>query len=139
MIRFLTRRGTLRLQGRITEAEGSTPYLGSINQLLLNLRECPAYQIDKNHSHCGLRTGLLVRLNHVHPILVLADQVGICQACWQTKKLEHSWQGKPTKLWRFIHGLAMPKFHSKISECGYNHDLAKTMFTAEQRDWSTEK
>ncbi|KAI9838073.1 MAG: hypothetical protein M1819_006228 [Sarea resinae] len=63
MIRFFTRVGTLRLQGTIFDTQGPQYYPGDIKTLLKTLRQCPSYQINPNHAHCGLRTRIEPVLN----------------------------------------------------------------------------
>jgi len=40
-------------------------YSGDIEYLVGLLRQCPAYQIDANHGHCGLRTKILPALDFI--------------------------------------------------------------------------
>lgn len=40
-------------------------YHGDIENLIGLLRQCPSYQINQHHSHCGLRTKLLPALDHI--------------------------------------------------------------------------
>lgn len=43
--------------------------MGDVDQLIGVLRQCPSYQIDKNHTHCGLRTRILPALDYVRGCL----------------------------------------------------------------------
>ena len=44
-------------------------YTGDIENLLGLLRQCPSYQIDKNHAHCGLRSKILPALDYIKDVL----------------------------------------------------------------------
>lgn len=134
MLRFFTRKGTLRLQSLISESvnEAAPSYTGSINALIASLRDCPSYQIDENHSHCGLRTKFMPLLDYVTAVLTPADQVSVCMPCWRKHKNEHSWQESTIKEWRFKDKLP----HAIVNECGSRHDVGQNMFAAETRDWT---
>ena len=71
MIKFLTKKGLLSL----VSFQATSPYdpdyvwpeayQGDIELLIGILRQCPTYQIDSNHGHCGLRTKLLPALDFI--------------------------------------------------------------------------
>jgi len=71
MIKFLTKRNCLHLiplQAVSPEDEDyiwPEAYMGDVEQLIGVLRQCPSYQIDKNHTHCGLRTRILPCLDYI--------------------------------------------------------------------------
>jgi len=71
MIKFLTKKDLLTLvpfqSASPYDAEYIWPeaYSGDIENLMVALRQCPSYQIDKNHSHCGFRTKLLPALDYI--------------------------------------------------------------------------
>ena len=135
MLRFFTRKGTLRLQSLISESanEYAPSYSGSITSLLASLRECPSYQIDQNHSHCGLRTKFMPLLDHVIAMLASEEQISVCMPCWRKHKSEHSWQESTIKEWRFR---GESSGHATVYECGSRHGLGRNMFTAERREWT---
>ena len=104
--------------------EEAESYTGSINDVIARLRECPSYQIDENHSHCGLRTRLL-------PILDRLDlgQVAMCLACWDEDRVKESWVESPgQESWEF-------RKRDRATGCQEHRD-AKAMFTAGKRDWT---
>jgi len=135
MLRFFTRKGTVRLQSLISETtnEYTPSYSGSISALLASLRDCPTYQIDGHHSHCGLRTRFMPPLDHVTAMLASAEQVSVCMSCWRKHRSEHSWQERTLKVWHFRSDLS---WLAIASECGSRHNLGRDMFTAEKRDWT---
>lgn len=131
MVRFFTRKGTLRLQGLLTCQEEAQPWPGSICYILAALRQCPSYQIDQNHTHCGLRTRLLPILDQLEK---LCSQAGVCHRCWKSDRKEHSWSENPSGgEWRFNIAHA---FGRAGSTCRRDHLAAKGMFTAEERAWT---
>jgi hypothetical protein len=71
MVKFLTKKGLLSLvpfqafSPNDPEYIWPEAYTGDIDYLIGLLRQCPSYQIDKHHSHCGLRTKLLPALDYI--------------------------------------------------------------------------
>jgi len=135
MLRFFIRKGTVRIQSLISEStnEYTPSYCGSITTLLASLRDCPSYQIDEHHSHCGLRTKFMPLLDHLTTMLASAEQISVCMSCWRKHKSEHSWQESTIKEWRFRGELPG---HAIVNECGSRHDIGRNMFTAERREWA---
>lgn len=103
-------------------------YTGSLDQLASLLRQIPTYQIDKNHFHCGPRSRLEPALVLLRPL----SNAGICLSCWRNNRAEDSWLENPTgRKWYF----GMPKSKKCFDEC-QDHQSAKVMYTAEERDWT---
>lgn len=130
MIKFFCRKGTLRIESVFDPApEELEPYSGNLNDIISKLKECPSYQIDKNHTHCGLRTRLLPILEGPRtpqPSL----QVGLCFACWKEDKSKESWLENPSgNTWINAGG----RFSGKGCR---NHRETKAMYTAVKRDWT---
>ena len=77
MVKFFMRVGTLQLQGSLTpdKKTSNNAYEGDLYALLDKLRRVPEYQIDRFHTHCGIRTRLVPLLDLVQECLGL---VGIC-------------------------------------------------------------
>ncbi len=71
MVKFLTKKGLLSLvpfqavSPEDPEYIWPEAYTGDIELLIGVLRQCPSYQIDHNHGHCGLRTRLLPALDYI--------------------------------------------------------------------------
>jgi len=128
MVRFLSRIGTLRLQGVILDdTDPPAPFEGDINLLIDNLRQVPEYQIDRNHAHCGLRT----RITPILDILLeCLHHVGICSECWSQARVEHAWmENKRPLTWR-RQDLRLRAGHKEL------HAHIRALFTATERDWS---
>ncbi|KAF2423753.1 hypothetical protein EJ08DRAFT_421357 [Tothia fuscella] len=141
MVRFFTRINTLRLEGSLCIGEEAEPFYGGIERLLELLRQCTSYQIDKNHSHCGLRTRLMPLLNQLEPFLLVGNMVdvGICGACWQAHRRRYAWsEAKRPVLWRSpvvssTSGRAIGVAGSEA--CLAFHLKVRDMFTATTKDW----
>ena len=116
MLRFLTRIDVLRIQGSIfpnsspSSSHESLPasYTGEIDALFSSLRQCPSYQIDTNHTHCGMRTRLLPALE---PLRVWRDtELGICPSCWKADRAGYRWyEGEATGEWYPMAGSDLPE------------------------------
>ncbi len=131
MIRFFTRMGTIRMQGLIyDDSEPAEPYKGDIQQLLENLRQCPSYQIDRNHSHCGLRARMLPALMCIQRWINYDAR--ICGLSWERSRDTYAWTNyEKVAKWRFDR---MP--NCTQSSCNIIHQGSREMFTAKERDWT---
>ncbi|QSZ35015.1 hypothetical protein DSL72_007877 [Monilinia vaccinii-corymbosi] len=95
MVKFLTKKNLLSLipfqavSPEDPEFIWPEAYTGDIEQLLTLLRQCPSYQIDKNHGHCGLRSKLLPALDYIKDCL--DGGVGIKVQLWKTERSTQTW------------------------------------------------
>jgi hypothetical protein len=157
MIKFLTKKGLLSLiPFQATSPEDSDyiwpePYAGDIENLIGLLRQCPSYQIDKNHGHCGLRSKILPPLDYIRDCIDTG--VGIKVMRWRSDRAAHTWiapeptTGKGRK--PFIVGgednmktfdFTKSKSAMEMGANSFNVDQsAKSMFTAEKWIWTPEK
>lgn len=141
MVRFFHRLDLLPLTGSVLSATEPTRYQGDIDRLVDSLRQCPEYQVDGNHKHCGLRERLLPLLEVVQNHLALDVNnldIGICLDCWQARRHEYSWsEAKRPVAWsrqslqRGSSGRARAG-----SLCLTRHLVVRDMFTAVERDWT---
>ncbi|MCJ1295564.1 hypothetical protein MMC34_007127 [Xylographa carneopallida] len=137
MIRFFSRKGTLDLQSQIVEHDYSLAYPGSIDQLLISLKECPAYQIDSNHKHCGLRTKLIPALESMQWTYQQAGQIGVCLSCWRRDRLRVSWHESPAGgKWQHVSAHVIRKSNAP---CGFDHRATMLMCMADSREWDLER
>ncbi|KAL8657310.1 MAG: hypothetical protein Q9226_002044 [Calogaya cf. arnoldii] len=127
MVRFFTRKGTLRLQSVMCGTyQDSEPFQGHLLKLVQSLKECPSYQLDGFHRHCGLRTRFIPRLEAVDPW----SHVGLCLHCWKKERSEYSWVESPNKEdWWYAVNKPMPR-------CGHGRLKAKDMYTSPCQDWT---
>ena len=126
MVKFFLRKGTLEIQNIYADHDGRE-YEGDITELIAQLKECPTYQVDNNHSHCGVRQRMAPLLYW----LMLKEHVGICLRCWNYDRLEESWLEKPTG-GKWTNPTEDPKRRSKCEE----HKATKAMYTAAERNWT---
>ncbi|TKA36778.1 hypothetical protein B0A54_11648 [Friedmanniomyces endolithicus] len=130
MVRFFARSGTLKLQGGLVDnSDPPEPFPGDVTFLLDTLRQVPEYQIDRHHSHCGIRTRLLPLLDLVAQCL---PYFGVCAACWADARVQYAWvDSKRPLLWK------RQDFVPRVHGHGNRHADLRAMFTATERDWGS--
>lgn len=141
MIRFFHRLDLFPLTGSIMNADGPVQYQSDIDRLIDTLRQCPEYQIDQNHKHCGLRERLLPLLSMIqnHLSLDVNDlDIGICLDCWQARRQEYSWaEAKRPPIWSRPMTWRSSGVRARgASLCLTRHLSVRDMFTAVTRDWT---
>ncbi|KAF2461832.1 hypothetical protein BDY21DRAFT_1738 [Lineolata rhizophorae] len=143
MVRYFCKIGTLRLQGTIFNDQFPEQYSGDIGRLLDSLRQCPNYQIDQNHQHCGLRTRLVPLLDLIQSLLSLgarSPEPGICAECWAHRRKEYAWKtAKRPLLWSFTANQNKLRLAHQARDCFEGHLAVRDMFTATERDWTGTK
>lgn len=139
MVRFYLRAGTLRLENTIagfppssstSDPSGAAAYDGDIHLLLDRLKQIPEYQVDRNHSHCGIRTRLVPFVDLVSAAML---QAGICGDCWTEDRHAHAWLGvkRPLKWRKQGDGVVL-----RSQEHGRRHASVREFFLAVEKDWS---
>lgn len=132
MVRFFLRVGTLRLENIIigASADPRAPYDGDIQMLLDRLKQIPEYQVDRNHSHCGIRTRLVP---YADLILASLLQVGTCGECWAEDRHAHSWLGakRPLKWRKQADGVIL-----RAQDHARRHASVRDFLMATEKDWS---
>ncbi|KAF2726366.1 hypothetical protein K431DRAFT_335754 [Polychaeton citri CBS 116435] len=132
MVRFFHRISTLSIKATIVCGEDSedlepSTYEGDLNLLIDSFRQIPEYQIDANHSHCGIRTRILPLLDLVQECLYY---LGICGRCWKEDRAGYAWMGaKKPLVWQAV------KFRPKADGCQHRHLPIRDMFLATERKW----
>lgn len=129
MIRFFTRKGMLSMQNTFGTFQAAPQYIGNMDDLLSSLRQCPTYQIDQNHFHCGPRSRLEPALASIGPTL---SRSGICLHCWRHRRNEESWGENPTGGKWYLGMARLPK----ASQDCHDHRSIKAMCTADERNWT---
>lgn len=95
MIKFLSKKGLLMLMPFQTASLEETdyvwpePYTSDIEHLIGLLRQCPPYQIDYNHHHCGLRVRILPALDYIKDCLDTG--IGINPMRWKSDRAAQTW------------------------------------------------
>lgn len=108
MTRFFSRIGSLRPQSIIYPSGTSLnpePHQGNISDLITAMRQCPSYQIDRNHAHCGIRTRLIPALDPIQGLI--ATEAGICRSCWRDDRGVYRWgENEEVRVWSPENGWA---------------------------------
>ncbi|KAI1438963.1 hypothetical protein GGR50DRAFT_214248 [Xylaria sp. CBS 124048] len=150
MFKFLTNKGLLFLvdfsPSSLDAVSAADPALLSVDAILTALRQCPAYQIDKNHTNCGLRTRLLPILDFIQALLS-ANSVPISRAAWKSNRVACAWMpaetkasggdddGKPFRFTRSLAGDQRLRFEDALGA----DKFARDVFTATSWDWTAEE
>jgi hypothetical protein len=136
MVRFFNKRELLNVQSSIDGQDWRGSYNGNLPSLLKLLRQCPTYQIDSNHAHCGIRTLLVPRAEYLESWVVDPLHVGICLRCWRSTRHESSWLDNPSQEpWRWTQRSFL---NSSTPHCDRQHKAMRDVFTAGEKDWSPE-
>ena len=138
-VRFLARKDLLRLESSLHQPSSETPFCDSIESLIETLRNCPSYQIDGNHTHCGPRKMLLQGLSVIEAYLTRGDGPGICLDCWYSpSSQDRSWAVvKPLPIWSLETGgrhIGATHKHGSPST-----DHAREFFTAVEKTWTSKQ
>ncbi|KAK5662843.1 hypothetical protein OQA88_6254 [Cercophora sp. LCS_1] len=115
-----------------------------INHIISALRQCPSYQIDKNHTNCGWRTRLLPILDYIKGMMS-SSSIAISGPAWKKNRDTTSWfpgdekdAKKDEKIFRFTRSVLGDQRLRFEGAMGTNR-LAKALFTADEWDWSPEE
>ncbi|KAL2759879.1 hypothetical protein ACRALDRAFT_2038641 [Sodiomyces alcalophilus JCM 7366] len=125
-----------------TTAETATMIVSGqvdIDDLLATLRQSPAYQVDKNHTNCGLRTRLEPIVDYVQAMLS-SNVVSVSHAEWSRNRAACSWaaaDGTERRTFVFTRSLA---FDQRLRYEGalYADKMARELFTADAWNWTPE-
>ena len=130
MVRFFTKTGMLQLQGAVFDtSEPPPPYSGDIITLIETLRQVPEYQIDRNHTHCGIRTRLMPLLDMLQESLY---RIGICAHCWAEDRPAYAWiDAKRPLVWKKTDFRLIGQGH------GNRHADVRGLFIATERYWAS--
>ncbi|KAI0885375.1 uncharacterized protein GGS22DRAFT_142957 [Annulohypoxylon maeteangense] len=115
-----------------------------IETVISTLRQCPSYQIDKNHTNCGLRTRILSILDFIHGLLS-ANSIPINRTLWKANRQSVAWlpsegesktpaESKPFHFTRSLAGDQRLRFENALGA----EKFAKDVFTASSWDWTAE-
>ncbi|KAI9051427.1 hypothetical protein LZ554_004473 [Drepanopeziza brunnea f. sp. 'monogermtubi'] len=163
MIKFLTKKDLLSL----VSFQAASPYdadyiwpeayIGDIELLINILRQCPQYQIDSNHGHCGLRTKILPALDFIRTCIDTGLGIRLSRSksggplfeSWippQEVKKKAVWvgseneevdvAGEKPKVWNF--GL-QGRVNMGLGAGGEVDRSPRGLFTSEKWNWVTEQ
>ncbi|GAP88603.1 putative hydroxyproline-rich glyco protein [Rosellinia necatrix] len=157
MFKFLTNKGLLRLvdfspasvDDALLAADADADAPPPVDALLAALRQCPGYQIDKNHTNCGLRTRMLPALDFVQALLS-AGSIPVSQAAWKGNRAAHAWmppgreqlqqlqqQHENERPFGFTRSLAADQRLRFENNMGADK-FARDVFTASSWDWTAD-
>lgn len=144
MVRFLRKINSLELAGTLlpvvsdAEDELQAAYDGDVANIIDSMRQCPEYQIDKNHHHCGLRTRLMPILDLIEYSLT---EVAVCLTCWTECRSDYAWsQVKRPLIWKrdSVGSSMVQKYNMRQSQSHlFKHLESRDMFMAVDRVWTS--
>jgi hypothetical protein len=117
-----------------------------ISDILAALKQCPGYQIDKNHTNCGLRTRMLPIIEYIEACLGQYC-IGLVRQAWLKDRDAASWlaeaeqaerTGKkrpPFRLTRAVSGDHRLRFADTLGSTPF----VRALFTAGSWDWTPEE
>ncbi|KAI1205077.1 uncharacterized protein F4807DRAFT_295165 [Annulohypoxylon truncatum] len=146
MFKFLTNKNLLFL---VDFSPGSLDSIADtsllqIETVISTLRQCPSYQIDKNHTNCGLRTRILSILDFIQGLLS-ATSIPINRNLWKANRQSVAWlppegeakkpvETEPFRFTRSLAGDQRLRFENALGA----EKFAKDVFTASSWDWTAE-
>lgn len=145
MVKFLLSKELLSFVDFSPSSLDTIPDLSmlDIDQLITTLKQCPSYQVDKNHTNCGLRIRIDPILDYIRA-MVSANVVAIQLASWKTNRSEVSWVVSTARItdtrektFSFTRALANDQ-RLRYEGAIYADRLAKKLFTSEAWNWTPE-
>ncbi|KAI3323915.1 hypothetical protein HD806DRAFT_77854 [Xylariaceae sp. AK1471] len=150
MFKFLTNKNLLFI---VDFSPGSLDSIADtsllpVDNVLSTLRQCPGYQIDKNHTNCGLRTRMLPILDFVQGLLS-ANSIPVSQTAWKSNRSAHAWMpatendskmnghADDDRQFRYTRSLAVDQRLRFENAMGADK-FARDVFTASSWDWTAE-
>ncbi|KAI0385637.1 hypothetical protein F5Y04DRAFT_246325 [Hypomontagnella monticulosa] len=146
MFKFLTNKNLMFL---VDFSPGSLDSIADtsllqIDGILTTLRQCPSYQIDKNHTNCGLRTRVLPILDFIQGLLS-SNSIPLTRATWKSNRQAAAWmppdggdkKDVEVKPFLFTRSLAGDQRLRLENAMGADR-LARDVFTASSWDWTAE-
>ncbi|ROW17000.1 hypothetical protein VPNG_01173 [Cytospora leucostoma] len=162
MVRFLAGRGLLFLVDFSPSSPRAVRDFAAVDVggITAALKKMPAYQIDKHHTNCGLRTRVLPILEYVQAMLG-SNAVPLSLQGWKRDRVGTSWRTAPSaaedggsggvrrrrefdtgkasriKVFSFTRSLASDQ-RLKYEGAMAADSMAKQLFLAEDWDWTPE-
>ncbi|KAK1778469.1 hypothetical protein QBC45DRAFT_328246 [Copromyces sp. CBS 386.78] len=121
-----------------------------VSHFISILRQCPSYQIDRNHTNCGFRTRILPLLEYVQAMFS-SEIITIKRGEWEKRREEVSWvslaqareddnndREKGKRVFKFTRSLAADPRMRYASTLGTGK-MAMELFLADEWDWTAEE
>jgi hypothetical protein len=149
MIKFLTSRDLLFLSD-FSATPTSSPIHDyatvDIGHILATLKQVPSYQIDTNHTNCGLRTRILPVLEYIQAMLA-SNVVSVARQAWGRDREGVSWglgeeddhegEKKKKEVFCFTRSVATDQ-RLRYEGAMAADRMARALFTAGGWDWTPE-
>jgi hypothetical protein len=144
MLKFLTGKGLLFLVDFSPASLDAVPDTSmlDVEELLRTLQQSPSYQIDKNHTNCGLRIRIDAIVTYIRAMLA-TNVVSISPVDWTKRRAEVSWasakdgKAREPKSFAFTRALANDQ-RLRYEGALYADQMARELFTADAWDWTPE-
>ncbi|KAL2020769.1 hypothetical protein VTK56DRAFT_7967 [Thermocarpiscus australiensis] len=146
MIKFLVSRDLLFLVDYSPSSLDAIQDYATVDiaQLLATLKQCPSYQIDKNHTNCGLRTRILPILEYIQAMLS-SNIISISKSAWAKDRDTASWYKgeaddraeREPEVFCFTRSMATDQ-RLRYEGAMAADRMARKLFTADQWDWTPE-
>ena len=110
-----------------------------IAHILATLKQVPSYQIDKNHTNCGLRTRILPILDYIQTMLS-SNIVSISRRQWNESRSAVTWipaEDEQDRVFRFTRSVASDQ-RLRYEGAMAADRMARDLFTAKKWDWTPE-
>ncbi|CCU81750.1 hypothetical protein BGHDH14_bgh04275 [Blumeria hordei DH14] len=162
MVKFLSRKNLIFLVSFLPELHEDSnlkwleAYTGEIDFLIEELRQCPSYQLDRNHTHCGLRTRLLPALDYIKTCMDTGLGISLTHTrAAHSRSRFMSWQSpspttqptRPTWIDTNNQNMSLPGEDSRCFRfalvksqlaLGVKNSDPVELFTAQSWDWNTD-
>jgi hypothetical protein len=145
MVKFLVSRGLLFLVDFSSNSMHTVQDYAAVDivDIIATLKQCPSYQIDQNHTNCGLRTRILPILEYIQAMLS-SNVVSISRQAWSKDRETASWypeeeaddKAKP-RVFRFTRAMVTDQ-RLRYEGAMAADRMAKALFRADQWDWTPE-
>ena len=148
LLRFLMSKGLLFLVDFSPISLEAVPDTSMVDmdELLVTLRQCPSYQVDKHHTNCGPRIRVEPVLDYIRTMLS-ANVVAIPLADWKRRRADVSWvvaqapgdvdEESKERTFLFTRSLSNDQ-RLRYEGSIFADRMAKKLFTAESWDWTPE-
>ena len=160
MVKFFTGRNLLFLVNFSPASQDAIRDFAAVDVagLMDTLRQTPAYQIDKHHKNCGLRSRIVPILDYIRTMLS-SNTVPLNLPDWKKKRKDVTWQVGPLaedggrhpkkkdfdaggaderKIFRFTRSVATDQ-RLRYEGAMAADSMAKQLFLAEDWDWTPEE
>lgn len=160
MVKFLTGKNLLFLVNFAPSAsDGWVRDFAAVDvhSIIATLKQAPGYQIDKHHTHCGLRTRILPILEYVRTMLS-SNAVPLSIQGWKRDSKTTTWQRPPDedsvprrkefdtgkasrdngRVFRFTRSVATDQ-RLRYEGAMAADSIARQFFLADEWDWTPEE